>query len=261
MPVHLVVEPFSCILFAVAPYVGTSSTNFIHLEVTIVNGAISEGKLSFSIFLSFAVLAFVNGTIGPCFNAETVLFVISPIALVSRPVCMSVGAFAVSLIILPFAFINVTIRVKQLSKPVCLVVKPVALVAGAIWPFLPAETLSELISPFTFVNGATWEGNRALRDLGSLESAYIIRMMLIVIRIFVFKVIVVMFMSRSHADVTGTIRGISKRCIIDIVILLISSQSFLHVFLIDLLDNLVLRIFAHARTKYAGTVTHFSFIL
>jgi len=187
------------------------------------------------------------------------LLIVSPVSLISRPISMSVGALSICLVIFPLSFVDVTVCVEQLSKPIRLVIKPVALVARAIRPLLTTVTFTQLVSPFTLINRTAGETDRALRNLCTLESriALVVRVVLIVIRVLIFKVIVDMFLSTSN--VTCTIWSIAKRCIIDIMVLLIGSKSFLHIFFVYLLDHLILRIFSHARTENTSTVAHFFF--
>ena len=92
LAVHLVVEPVSEVLFTVDPDVGTLALNFIHLELSLIDRAISEGQFSLRILLAFGVLAFVDGSVGPGLPSMTMLLIITPISHILRSICMRVRA-------------------------------------------------------------------------------------------------------------------------------------------------------------------------
>ena len=93
---------------------------------------------------SFDVHALVAGSIGPRFEALSVLLVLFPLAAVLGPVQVTVRAEAVRLIIGPHAVVHVAICMDQSALAVGLTVGPVALVQGAVWPNLNSFALPDL---------------------------------------------------------------------------------------------------------------------
>ena len=76
--VHFIVQPLTCVLLLITPDVDTFSLDLIHLELSLVNGAIGKCELTSSIFLALEVFTFIDSTIRPSFKTESMLFIIAP---------------------------------------------------------------------------------------------------------------------------------------------------------------------------------------
>lgn len=75
---HLIVEPVALILLLVAPNVGSFALDFVHLELSVVDGSVSKGQLALAILLALVIFSLVDSAIRPRLKAESVLFVIAP---------------------------------------------------------------------------------------------------------------------------------------------------------------------------------------
>ena len=109
--VHLIVEPLTLILLLVAPNVGALALDLVHLELSIVDRAISEGQLPLTILLALIVLALVHCTVWPRLQAEAVLFIIAPGAHILGSVRMRIGTVTISFVIDPVALVHIAVRV------------------------------------------------------------------------------------------------------------------------------------------------------
>ena len=76
--VHFIVQPLTCVLLLITPDVDTFSLDLIHLELSLVNGAIGKCELTSSIFLALEVFTFIDSTIRPSFKTESMLFIVAP---------------------------------------------------------------------------------------------------------------------------------------------------------------------------------------
>ena len=65
--VHLIVEPVPSVLLRIAPDVDSFALDFVHVEFTLIDRAIGKCELTLAVLLSFAVLAFIDSTVGPSF--------------------------------------------------------------------------------------------------------------------------------------------------------------------------------------------------
>jgi len=120
------------------------------------------------VLLSILVVAFIFGSVWPCLNTVTVLFVLLPVTNILSSIDMLISSSSMSLVVKPLALITVTISVDQASQPISLVILPVALVLATILPNLDALAFSEAIfGPLTVVNSTIIEfvwpsGNKIL---------------------------------------------------------------------------------------------------
>ena len=161
VPVHLVVQPFADILFAIIPDVVALSLDLVHLELAIVDGSIGKGQLPKSILLALTVVAFVDGTVRPSLQTLTVLFIVSPGPNILRSIGMSVSSMTVSFIIEPLPLIHIAIGMVKRALAVSFTILPLAFVVAPVDPLLFAIPITDAIEPFTFVDGTIFEWLRS----------------------------------------------------------------------------------------------------
>ena len=162
--VHFIVEPGAGVCLLIGPDVYTFSLDFVHLEVTLVDGAICEGQLSSAILFALEVLAFVYSVVRPGFQSVSVLLIITPSALIPCTVGMSVDTLAIGFVIDPLSFVDVTVCVVELALSVCFAVAPFTLVTRSVEPFLLALAVSYPVHPLALVERAAVELDGSLMD-------------------------------------------------------------------------------------------------
>ena len=154
MSMHLILQPFSCILLSVTPDIYTCALDFIHLKLTSVDRSICECKLATPILLSFKVLAIVDSAIRPSFKALSMLLVVPPLADIFSTICVRISANSISLVVKPFTLIDVAIRMEQFTLSVGLSSPPFALVFRSVEPLLFAHSVTFIVHPFTLIGGS-----------------------------------------------------------------------------------------------------------
>jgi hypothetical protein len=147
---------------------------------------------------------------------------------------------------------------EKFTETVSLVIQPVSFVTRAIRPLLSAKTFAKLISPFSLIDCTTWKANRTLRNLSTWEGCpWAVKIhTFIMSRVLIVKILVVVFLPNQ----TSTICWVSKWCIVYILVLLICSESLLHVFFVYLFDDWILWILTNACSEHTSAVTHFLFM-
>ena len=99
------------------------------------------------------VKALVNRLVSPFLDAEAVLEVILPFAVVGGPVVVPVLTPTVGLVLLPLSFILITIHVRKLALPLSSVVHPLSFVLGSVRPHLRSHSVPEPSLPLARVRG------------------------------------------------------------------------------------------------------------
>jgi len=108
--VHIVKEPLALVGFLVWPNVLPFPRDFVLKELTFVHRAIGEFNHAHSFFVAVTVGTLVLCAIRPRFGPLAMLFVLEPLACVSRSIVEFVDPKAVSFVIETVSFINVTVR-------------------------------------------------------------------------------------------------------------------------------------------------------
>lgn len=108
------------------------------------------------------ILSFILGTIGPFFDAATMLLIFDPFADISSAVCVFVGSVAMCLIIAPRAFVNVAVGMDENTMPISLIILPLTIIFATILPYLLAVAVFHSEEELTGVDCTIAQSNRPI---------------------------------------------------------------------------------------------------
>jgi hypothetical protein len=115
------------------------------------------------VFFTVFIKSLVASIIWPNLFALTMLFILEPLALVTRSISVVINTETVRLIVLPIAIINVTVCMDQTTSSVGLIVLPIAFVQRSINPNLNTLTVFTVFRiPFTLILGTVVQNDLSL---------------------------------------------------------------------------------------------------
>lgn len=110
LSVHFVVFPFTYIVPAICPDIGTDTLDVVVAELTLVTRVIGPGEGPLlAMLVASDVGALVAGAVWPSFHTHAVLFVCYPITLIRSAICIQVLSISMSLAIEPVSLIHIVV--------------------------------------------------------------------------------------------------------------------------------------------------------
>ena len=150
LSVHLVVVEATLIVAAIWPQVLALAFHHVLSKVSLVARPIEHDKLSVTMSETILILS-LESSILPDLGTHTVLFIISPNAIIGGLICAIKLARSTPLIIFKVTDVVTAIRVDHSSESVKLPAYPVTFVASAIGPNLTSTTMALRATPLAKV--------------------------------------------------------------------------------------------------------------
>jgi len=99
--VHLGVHPLAIVDLAIGPPIDACAADLILGELSLVYAALCYFQDALAFLAAVLEIAAVHGAIGPLFNADSVLLVVNPIALIAGSVRFNAKTFPIKLVFDP----------------------------------------------------------------------------------------------------------------------------------------------------------------